>query len=331
MKLGLIILAGGESRRMGQDKAALPWRDTDLLTDLLKRSQKVPFAQRLLVINRPYLPAADLSLSFSSTLQIFGDNYPHQGPLGGLEAAFARGTCESYLVLAVDLPFYDFSPLAWLLPQLTAEMEAVIPVTDGKEQPLAALYRASVYPLLRKNLAQQDLRLRHFYQKLAALYPDESTRAIFYTNLNEPADYDLALGREENRKRRVPLVTISAPAANGGKTTACIHLLIALRKRGLRVGYVKSTHHTLILPKAGADTERAQKAGAVKSLICTPQSLQMGENKTQALLRLSQRMDADLVLIESRAHGPAPVLDITTYPDFSLLLEKVLFLTGFIS
>lgn len=41
--LGLIVLAGGLSTRMGRDKAGLPWHDTDLLTDLLLRSQAYPF------------------------------------------------------------------------------------------------------------------------------------------------------------------------------------------------------------------------------------------------------------------------------------------------
>ena len=54
--LGLIILAGGESSRMGHDKATLPWNGTDLLTDLLLRSQRAPFAERIVSINRDYSP-----------------------------------------------------------------------------------------------------------------------------------------------------------------------------------------------------------------------------------------------------------------------------------
>ena len=60
LSLGLIILAGGRSTRMGRDKTALPWHDTDLLTDLLLRSQAYPFTERLLSINvlmnRPIYP-----------------------------------------------------------------------------------------------------------------------------------------------------------------------------------------------------------------------------------------------------------------------------------
>ena len=48
VSLGLVILAGGRSSRIGRDKAALPWRGATLLTDLLLRSQGVSSAGLLL-------------------------------------------------------------------------------------------------------------------------------------------------------------------------------------------------------------------------------------------------------------------------------------------
>lgn len=60
LSLGLIILAGGRSTRMGRDKTALPWRDTDLLTDLLLRSQAYPLQSACfpstVLMNRPIYP-----------------------------------------------------------------------------------------------------------------------------------------------------------------------------------------------------------------------------------------------------------------------------------
>lgn len=109
--LGLIILAGGESSRMGHDKATLPWNGTDLLTDLLLRSQRAPFAERIVSINRDYSPK-NLPAKLARTVRTIADNVQHCGPLGGLEAAMRDGECDYYLVLSVDLPFYDFSPIS---------------------------------------------------------------------------------------------------------------------------------------------------------------------------------------------------------------------------
>ena len=96
LSLGLIILAGGRSTRMGRDKTALPWHDTDLLTDLLLRSQAYPFTERLLSINRPY-ESSHLPAKLVRTVRLVIDNYPYCGPLGGMEAALYSGQCDFYL------------------------------------------------------------------------------------------------------------------------------------------------------------------------------------------------------------------------------------------
>ena len=130
LSLGLIILAGGRSTRMGRDKTALPWHDTDLLTDLLLRSQAYPFTERLLSINRPY-ESSHLPAKLARTVRLVIDNYPDCGPLGGIEAALYSGQCDFYLVLSVDLPFYDFAPVPdWVkLLRRQPNLQAIIPRT----------------------------------------------------------------------------------------------------------------------------------------------------------------------------------------------------------
>lgn len=60
LSLGLIILAGGRSTRMGRDKTALPWRDTDLLTDLFCAARLIPLQSACfpstVLMNRPIYP-----------------------------------------------------------------------------------------------------------------------------------------------------------------------------------------------------------------------------------------------------------------------------------
>ena len=131
LSLGLIILAGGRSTRMGRDKTALPWHDTDLLTDLLLRSQAYPFTERLLSINRPY-ESSHLPAKLARTVRLVIDNYPDCGPLGGMEAALYSGQCDFYLVLSVDLPFYDFAPVPDLVKLLRRQpnLQAIIPRTS---------------------------------------------------------------------------------------------------------------------------------------------------------------------------------------------------------
>ena len=128
--LGLIVLAGGLSTRMGRDKAGLPWHDTDLLTDLLLRSQAYPFSERIIAINRPYTPH-ELPAKLGRTVHLVADSYPGCGPLGGLEAALHSGTSEFYLVLSVDLPFYNFAPVPDLVKLLRHQPVVVSRIARG--------------------------------------------------------------------------------------------------------------------------------------------------------------------------------------------------------
>lgn len=162
LSLGLIILAGGRSTRMGRDKTALPWHDTDLLTDLLLRSQAYPFTERLLSINRPY-ESSHLPAKLARTVRLVIDNYPDCGPLGGIEAALYSGQCDFYLVLSVDLPFYDFAPVPdWVkLLRRQPNLQAIIPRTEnGQDQPLAALYSRQLLPAITDHLQKGNYRLR---------------------------------------------------------------------------------------------------------------------------------------------------------------------------
>ena len=330
LSLGLIILAGGHSTRMGRDKAALPWHDTDLLTDLLLRSQAYPFTERILSINRPYEPS-HLPAKLARTIHLVIDNYPDCGPLGGMEAALYGGCCDFYLILSVDLPFYDFSPVPDGVKLLRRQpgLQAIIPRTENSQgQPLAALYSRQLLPSITDHLQKGNYRLRSLYQAVPAAYVDESFRSALYFNINTPEAYEAAKGRDANSRRQVPVVTLTAPNSGDGKTTAAVAAITELTRRGYQVAYIKSSHHTAARRKTGSDTDRARKAGAISVCLCGPADYPMGLHKEDYLLNLSQQQLADLVLVESRSHGPFPQIDVTQ-ADGSRLVNDILFLTGY--
>ena len=62
-----------------------------------------------------------------------------------MEAAMRLYPSDRWLILAVDLPFFDFSRVPALLAADASEYDAVIPIVDGRENPLAALYKGRVY------------------------------------------------------------------------------------------------------------------------------------------------------------------------------------------
>lgn len=163
---------------------------------------------------------------------------------------------------------------------------------------------------------------------MPAAYVDETFRSALYFNINTPEAYEAAKGRDTNSRRQVPVVTLTAPKSGDGKTTAAASAITELTHRGYQVAYIKSSHHTVARRKTGSDTDRARKAGAVSVCLCGPADYPMGTRKEDYILALSQQQLADLVLVESRSHGPFPQIDVTQADD-NQLVNNILFLTGY--
>lgn len=134
--LTVVIQAGGESRRMGQDKALLPFLGKPLIQRLIGRLS--PLADELLVTtNRPE------SYRFLG-LPLFQDVIPGRGALGGLYTALQAARQPLVAVVACDMPFASpalFSAEMDLLISTNADI--VIPKTGEGLEPFHAVYRQS--------------------------------------------------------------------------------------------------------------------------------------------------------------------------------------------
>lgn len=317
--LSLLILAGGKSSRMKKDKSQLPWQDSTTLTHMLTNSYVYPFERTVISANRIIEPqelpdfirkktkqrehtTEYIHLSDKRRLSVVSDLYTDCGPLGGMEAAMRLYPSDCWLILAVDLPFFDFSRLPALLAADTPEYDAVIPVINGRENPLAALYKGRVYEKIRTALADGDYRVRKIYNKKAA-FIDETPYARHYLNMNTPIAYKEALACAANQSRPVPVVSITAETSGTGKTHLTTQVIKELSDQGYKVGYVKSTHHMPSGPKQSSDTDLATRAGAV----CTA-LIPDGPEKKCSIEHAAFSMPVDLVLIESRRHGLFPKL-----------------------
>lgn len=317
--LSLLILAGGKSSRMKKDKSQLPWQDSTTLTHMLINSYVYPFERTVISANRIIEPqelpdfirkktkqrehtTEYIHLSDKRRLSVVSDLYTDCGPLGGMEAAMRLYPSDCWLILAVDLPFFDFSRVPALLAADASEYDAVIPVVDGRENPLAALYKGRVYEKIRTALADGDYRVRKIYNKKAA-FIDETPYARQYLNMNTPIAYKEALACAANQSRPVPVVSITAETSGTGKTHLTTQIIKELSAQGYRVGYVKSTHHMPSGPKQSSDTDLATRAGAV----CTA-LIPDGPEKKCSIEHAAFSMPVDLVLIESRRHGLFPKL-----------------------
>ena len=171
------VLAGGRSRRMGQDKARLLWDGVPLVVHQWKRLEAlVPGAA---VIGGDY---RDLGL------REVVDGYPGEGPLGGILTAL--GHSPAALILAVDMPLVSTAALRALLRM--AEADAVVPRhPDGRIQPLAALYCPTARPKLQAAFDGGTRRVVEAISALDVIWFD--TGAEEFGAMNTLAEYKEAL------------------------------------------------------------------------------------------------------------------------------------------
>ncbi len=154
MTVGAVILCGGESRRMGQPKAWLPFGPERMLQRVLRLVSTV--ARHQVVVAAP---GQDLPPLPASVL-VARDPVRGRGPLQGLAAGLAAMPEDIDLVYATatDVPFLE---PAWIrrLIALIGDHDLAIPFCDGYHHPLAALYRrARALPAIEALLGGNRLR-----------------------------------------------------------------------------------------------------------------------------------------------------------------------------
>lgn len=184
--LGL-VLGGGQSSRMGKDKASLNYHGKPQIRHALELLASAGIES--------YVSCrADQSESenFRGLPQIH-DRFIGFGPMGGILSALLFRRNAAFLVLACDLPFFDAPSLSALIAARNpAKISTAFLSPDGLPEPLCAIYEASSYSELlafvgrgihcpRKALINSDI------QGLAA----ENPHAL--ANINRPEEYQAAL------------------------------------------------------------------------------------------------------------------------------------------
>ena len=130
------------------------------------------------------------------------DEVAYQGPVGGI--CYGLGACNNTaaFVTSCDVPFLSL-PLVENLASRLPEHDVVVPYWEGRFQPLHAVYRRSVLPLLEQQLQRGELRPVFLYDKVRTLKVEEDEVRAFdpdgssFFNMNAPEDYAAALARWE--------------------------------------------------------------------------------------------------------------------------------------
>jgi molybdenum cofactor guanylyltransferase len=183
MRFSAVLLAGGKSSRMGQDKAFL-----EIGGEQLWRLQM----EKLRQLSPEQIMLSGPRRNEWKAYEVIPDEVENAGPLAGVAAALTKCGMSHLVVLAIDLPMMTSNFLRLLL-SLCGHNHGAVPRSANGFEPLAAVYPASCASTANAALRAGDFSLQNFVreaisEKLLVERHISRAEASLFTNLNTPAD-----------------------------------------------------------------------------------------------------------------------------------------------
>lgn len=185
LSLSAVILAGGQSRRMGRDKAWIEHAGQPLIALAVGKARQLGITE-VFISGRPDVEYSTLACP------ILLDLAPGFGPLSGIERGLHACGSALLLVLAVDLPHMTVGFLRKLVSRCD-HLTGVVAQLDGEPEPLVAIYPKRCHMLVREAVARSRPAARHFVaaclkERAVGMFPVAAGDAPCFANWNHPAD-----------------------------------------------------------------------------------------------------------------------------------------------
>ena len=177
-KMSGIILAGGKSRRMGQDKADLCLMGSTLLFRQVEKMRSLGITDIMI---------SGASCQLLPETRIIADEYEDRGPLGGLHACLKAAENPCCLVLGVDIPLLPASTLAHLQRQHSSGITVLR--HPGGVEPLIGVYDSDLHQIIASLICSSGASVRRLESLVAWNYFDYLGREEMLINCNSPEDF----------------------------------------------------------------------------------------------------------------------------------------------
>lgn len=189
-----IILAGGQSRRMGHQKALLPFGAETIIERLMAKLS--PAFGELIVVAAPRgaLPDDLAGVTAGRDIRLIRDPQAFAGPAPALVRGLCAANYPTAFVCSCDLPLLQ-PELALALCAMIEGYDAVVPEVAAQGHPLCAAYRAGVARAIAAIAAGGEARLNAIVKQLvtrratAAELRNVDPDLRSFLNVNTPADY----------------------------------------------------------------------------------------------------------------------------------------------
>ena len=179
-----IILAGGKSQRMGQDKGLMLWKGKPLVSYIIEAV--APLVEEIIIItaNKAYQQFG---------WAIYEDMLPDAGPLGGLYTGLYHSSYEENLVLSCDVPLVSTALLHKLIDNCPKKASIL---RDGEQiHPLIACYAKSLLPIIEARLKEKQYSMKGLLNAIDVeelILTVEEAKAL--ANINTKWEFERWLG-----------------------------------------------------------------------------------------------------------------------------------------
>lgn len=185
MQITGIVLAGGQSKRMGTDKALIELGGKTLLERAVWLCRQ-SCSSVLVSSNNPDHQVGPV---------VVPDEITDCGPMGGIYSCLKRSETDWNLVVSVDAAFVEPDFIKHLVGEIE-NCDAVVPISKKGKEPLIALYHKNCLPVMEKMLDEGDYKMHNLVNKVNSKWL-ESQSCIekypkLFLNLNRPGDFEAA-------------------------------------------------------------------------------------------------------------------------------------------
>ena len=189
---GAVILAGGDSKRLGRPKALLEFNGKTLIEVMIKRL-KCCFEEVAVVTDKPELYS-------HLPVRLAGDvvGLDKKNPLRGIHAGLLTSALPFQFVVACDMPFIMPSLISFMGRHLSG-CDALVPRNNGYFQPLHAFYSRKCVGVIEEQIRKKEYKITDFFSQINVCYISREEITRFdplersFFNVNTWADYKKAL------------------------------------------------------------------------------------------------------------------------------------------
>ncbi|GHU68993.1 putative molybdenum cofactor guanylyltransferase [Clostridia bacterium] len=177
MTSGVIILAGGHSKRMGRPKHSLMCGKRRFIDVLYEKAARIG----------PVFVSANETIDEYDCIP---DQYGDVGPLGGIATCMAVSDCVKHLVLPIDAPRITDEIIRALLSEAErGDWDCLMPVVGGVIEPLPCVFDRRTLPALLRLIAEKRLSLRAAAESLQTGHLIIDADPAYLRGVNTPEEY----------------------------------------------------------------------------------------------------------------------------------------------